>query len=313
MNKEFGSLERLDLREVWRKEPSEFTPWLANNLTSLGRALGMDLELISREVAVGDFSLDLLARDVGRDRLVVVENQLDRTNHDHLGKLLTYAAGNNAAVVIWVAAEIREEHRQALDWLNQHTDSDIEFYGVVVELLRIDDSRPAYNFRAVALPNEWRKTNITGRQTTEKGEAYRDFFQQLIDELREQHKFTGARAAQPQSWYGFAAGTSGVRYVAAFTQAGRFKAEVYVDRGDAAQNKALFDQLAQDKASIESQFGEPLEWERLDQKQACRVVISRPGRIDEPPDSLVDVRKWAIEKLVKLKKVFGPRLSKLAE
>ncbi|MGH9510336.1 MAG: DUF4268 domain-containing protein [Terriglobales bacterium] len=309
--KEFGALKRIDLRDVWRKEATEFTPWLADNLKALGEALGMDLELVTREAPVGDFSLDLLARDLGRDRVVVIENQLAPTDHDHLGKLLTYAAGNNAGGVIWVAAEIRDEHRQALDWLNQHTDSDIEFYAVVVEVIKIDDSKPAYDFNPVAFPNRWRKTRIEAagsRQTSERGEAYRSFFQDMIDELRERHRVTSARVARPQNWGEFPSGVSGISYCLSFTHGGRVRAEFYIGRPDAAENKRLFDSLHAERKELEAQFGEPLEWERLEDKNACRVAIYRAGSIMDPPEALQEIRRWGIEHLLRLKRVFGPRL-----
>lgn len=216
---EFGSLKRIDLRGVWSKEVAEFTPWLAENLTSLGEALGMELGLESREAAVGAFSCDLVARDLGSNRLVVIENQLSPTDHDHLGKLITYASGFDAGVVVWIAPEIRDEHRQALDWLNQRTDVNVDFFGVLVEVLQIDDSRPAFRFRPVAFPNQWRKDTVSATATgrpSERAKAYRAFFQELIDELRERHKFTGARVAQPQSWYSFSSGVSGVNYSFSF-------------------------------------------------------------------------------------------------
>ena len=164
--KQIAKIKRLKLRDIWEKEAADFTPWLAENIQSLGETLGMDLELQTDEAPVGDLSLDLLAKDLGSNRVVVVENQLNQTDHDHLGKLLTYAGGYDAGVVIWVAETIREEHRQALDWLNQRTDQETEFFGVVVEVLQIETSTPAYNFRAVVFPNDWQKR---ARSQTEDG------------------------------------------------------------------------------------------------------------------------------------------------
>ena len=306
---QFGVLTRVNLRDVWPKEATDFTPWLASNLPALGEALGMDLELQQKEAPVGEFSLDLLARDLGRGRTVVIENQLEPTDHDHLGKLLTYAAGHNATVVVWIGQAIREEHRQALDWLNQHTDQDLEFFGVVVEVLRIDESKPAYVFRLVASPNEWRK-GVVSAAVTPREEAYRLFFQRLIDELREQHKFTGARVAQPQSWYTFPTGHSEASYGLSFARGGKIRTELYIGGGEASQNKELFDRLASDKEDIEKQFGVPLEWERLDDKLACRIATYRPGKIDDVK-SHDDLLKWSIEQLLRFKRIFGPRLSPL--
>jgi hypothetical protein len=281
---------------------------LADNIEYLGAALGMDLELEAREASIGDFSLDLLAKDLGSGRTVVIENQLTQTDHDHLGKLLTYAAGFGASVVIWVAETIREEHRQALEWLNQRTDTDTEFFGVVVELLQIDDSKPAYNFKPVVFPNEWQKTKRSqtiGRVST-KGEAYRQYYQPLIDELREKHKFTGARIAQPQSWYAFSAGTSGVPVSAVFAGDGTARVELYIDLGTVEANKALFDWLQNQKDSIEKQLGFSLQWERLDGKRASRIYVSRSGSIESTAEELEQLRKWQIEKLLHFKKILAP-------
>ena len=138
----FSELKKVSLNEIWKHEASDFTPWLAENIQELGDALGMDLEIVDREAPVGDFSLDLLAQVEGSSRTVVIENQFKQTNHDHLGKLLTYAGGNDASVVIWVSEKIRDEHRQALEWLNQRTDTETQFFAVVVEILQIDDFKP---------------------------------------------------------------------------------------------------------------------------------------------------------------------------
>jgi hypothetical protein len=306
-----GALKRLDVRNVWPNEAKDFTPWLAQNLSALAEVVGMDLELQGQETPVGAFSLDVLAHDLGRDRLVVIENQLEPTDHDHLGKLLTYAAGHDAGAMIWIAKEIRDEHRQALDWLNQHTDGNIEFYAVVVEIVQIDDSRPACSFKLVAFPNEWRKSAIESKEggaPSERREAYRVFFQDLLDQLREKHRFTGARAGQPQNWYAFASGTSGITYGFSFALQGQVRADIYIDRGDADQNKAVFDALYASRDIIEREFGEPLQWERLDDRRASRIAVYRTGSIDSDTQSLQEIKAWAIERLLRLKKVFGSRL-----
>ena len=304
----FGQLKHLRLRNIWAHEASAFTPWLAENIGDLGAALGMELELVGREVAVGDFSVDLVAKDLATARTVIIENQISPTDHDHLGKLLTYAAGFDAYAVIWIAESIRDEHRQALEWLNERTGDDTNFFGVVVEVLQIDDSRPAYVFRPVVFPNQWQKVTRRPPSPSPRYEAYRAFFQNLIDELREQHHFTGARAAQPQSWFSFASGVSGVTYAASFAQSGRARVELYIDRNDAAENKRLFEWLQKQKAGIEQELGEPLAWERLDDRRAARIAIYREGSIDADEATLAGVHSWMVEHLLCMKRVFGPRL-----
>ena len=154
---EFGNLASVEVSKMWPNEARDFTPWLASNLARLGAVLGMDLELTTREAEVGDFSLDLLARDLSTNRPVSIENQFGATNHDHLGKLITYAAGIDAAAVVWLAETIRDEHRQAIEWLNRRTDTGVHFFAVLVEVVRIDDSRPAVVFKAVVALNEWQQ------------------------------------------------------------------------------------------------------------------------------------------------------------
>lgn len=308
---EFGTIEQVDLRMIWPGEASHFTPWLAEHIADLGTALGMELELLEREAPVGGFSLDLLARDLGRERLVVIENQLEPTDHAHLGQLLTYAAGYKAGAVVWIAKELREEHRQALDWLNQHTERGTDFFGVVIELLKIDGSRPAYNFRLVAFPNEWGKGGGDGRSISPRGEAYRIFFQDLIDELREEHRFTGARIAQPQNWYSFASGFAGMSYSFSFAMNHRVRAELYIGTGDAERNQSIFDKLVESSEQLETDFGLPFEWEPLEEKLACRVAIYRPGSIDDESAVLDEIRDWAIERLLGFKATFDPALGRL--
>lgn len=303
----FGKITKLNLREVWAKEASDFTPWLAENITALGEALGIELELQSREAAVGDFSLDLLAKDLGSGRTVIIENQLTQTDHDHLGKLLTYAAGFSASTVIWVAETIRDEHRQSLEWLNQRTDEETHFFGVVIEVFKIDDSKPAYSFNPVVFPNEWQKSKKREATTnvSSKGEAYRNYFQSLIDELRENHRFTNAKIGQPQNWYTFSSGFSNIPIGAVFAMGEKTRVELYIDVQDGEKNKAIFDKLHEQKDLIQKEYGSTLEWERLDDKRASRIAIYRDGSIESSEEVLSEIKQWHIENLLKFKKTFA--------
>lgn len=314
-----GNIQQVSLREVWPNEARDFTPWLAENIDKLGNALGLDLEVQSAEAPVGSFSLDILARDLGGNRPVIIENQLEPTNHDHLGKLLTYAAGYDAYAIVWLTREFRDEHRQALDWLNQRTGENTEFFGVVVEAWRIDDSRPAPHFNLVVTPNDWQKQSFSSvRQggaagnTSERGERYRQFFQSLIDIMREQHQFTNVRKAPAKRRCDFSSGFPGISYRAAFNQGMMAAVSVSIDRGDGEVNREIFDRLVDRKEAIESFLGEPLVWEVVEYRQVRRVLIRRPGSIDDDPDTLESIQQWMVEHLLNFKRVFGPHLTELA-
>lgn len=311
---ELARIEKVDLREVWSNEAADFTPWLQENIDRLGDALGMDLEVEEREASVGTFSLDLLAHD-GGGRPVIIENQLGTTDHSHLGQILTYAAGHNASVIVWIAKEFRDEHRAALDFLNSRTGEDTEFFGVGVELWRIEGSRPAVNFDLVVTPNEWSKgTGVTPPGgTSERGERYRLFFQPLMDALREEHQFTRARKAQPQSWYSFSSGTRWFTYGATFTAHGRARVELYIDSTEGERNKRAFDRLEQQKERFESELEATLEWERLENRRASRISVLRSGSIDDNQERLEEIRQWMIDRLLAFRRVFGPRLPELVE
>ena len=315
--RELATIEKVDIREVWENEARDFTPWLAHNLSALGKALGLDLELQTQEASVGGYSLDILARDVGNGRPVVIENQLGSTDHTHLGQLLTYAAGFDANVIIWIAKEFRDEHREALDLLNHRTGEDTEFFGVEIELWKIDESRPAVNFNLVSTPNEWRKhTAGTGRArgtVSEKMGRYREYFQGLIDTLREDHRFTNARKGQPQSWYSFSSGITGFTYGANFNADGRVRVELYIDSGEQERNKRIFDLFEDQRESFESKLEKSLVWERLDNKRASRISVRRPGSIDDGSETLAEIQGWTVEKLLAFKQVFGPKLAELVE
>ena len=304
-------IERIDPRNVWPNEAQDFTPWLASHIDQLGEALGLELE--SEEAPVGDFSLDILARDVGRDRPVIIENQLEETNHRHLGQLLTYAAGYDASVVIWVAKEFRDEHRAALDLLNRHTDEAIEFFGVVVEVWRIADSPPAPHFRVVCDPNERRLSRRINQNndTTDMGERYRGFFQELVDTVTQDHRFSSQGKAKPQYFCSFSAVGRHVRYAAEFRRRDRTAmVAVWMDSGDKDTNKTLFDDLTQYRDEIEGKTGK-LDWDRQDHNKLSRVSVERTGTINDDVETLDEIQAWMVDRLLAFKKAFQPRLDEL--
>jgi len=266
----------------------------------------MDLEVIDTEVAVGRYAVDILAVDTGDKRKVVIENQLERTDHDHLGKLLTYAAGLNADVVIWVAASFTDEHRAAFEWLNRNSQEGIDFIAVQAELLQIDDSKPAPKFEMVVAPSDW-SVKRNSRPASERSEKYRSFFQKLIDILREKHSFTRARIGQAQSWYNFPSGTSALPFAASFASGGKARVEVYVDVGDGQTNLAALNHL-RDISEIEAELGHDLEWEELPSSRACRIAVYIDGSMDSSDAELDSVHDWMIDRLLAFKKTFSPRL-----
>ena len=315
---DLAKIQRVDLREAWPNEAQNFTSWLAENLAELGEALGMDMEIQQTEAPVGGYSLDILASDLNSNRPVIIENQLEATDHTHLGQLLTYAAGFDAGVIVWVTRELRDEHRQALDWLNQHRTEDTQFFGEAVELWGIGDSPPAPHFRLAVTPNGWRRQAAAAAQTrtpsspSERSERYRNFFQPLFDTLREEHKFTNARMAQAQSWYNFSTGYGQkVTYSANFGCQKRARVEVYIADGDGDWNTWLLESLEAHKEEIEPSLGHPLDWQRLEGRRACRVVFERPGSIDDDAETLAEIRSRMVENLLNFKRVFGPRLAEL--
>lgn len=309
---DFGLIKKVELRNIWKNEATDFTPWLANNLNKLGELIGIELELVRREASVGNFCLDLLAKDIGRDRTVIIENQLELTDHKHLGQLITYASFYKAEVIVWVSQTVQEEHRSAIDWLNNNTNDKLEFFAVEVDVIQIDNSKPALNFKLKAFPNEWQKsTIITSDGDTDTMTAYRKFFQILIDDLRKKHRFTNAKVGQPQSWYAFSSGTRGIIYGASFARGNKVRVDLYIDTGVAETNKQIFAILQADKENIEQQFNSQLEWEELPNKRASRIAIYRDGNINDDSQALEEVKNWFIDKLLQMKKTFGDRLPQL--
>ena len=304
-----GRLVRVDAKDVWRHEAHEFTPWLHANIALLGDALGFDIEAMGSEMSVGDFAVDIVGKTVPEGRLVIVENQLAQTDHSHLGQVLTYASGLDAAIVVWLSPRFRDEHRQALDWLNAHTTEGIDFFGVELELLRVDDSPPAPHLKLVAQPNQWAKTarETAAGQPTERTLAYQRFFESALAEFKRLRPgLTSASRVGIGNWFGMAAGRAGFSLTWVFGSQSRFRVELYLDTGDKAQNKGLFDARHARRDDLAKELGAGLIWDRLDLKRACRLSIQRAVPPSPSPDQNDDLLSWAVETMVRWNDVLRP-------
>ena len=318
LEQRLGRLERVDLRDIWASEAVDFTPWLAReaNLAMLGEALGIDLELEAQEKAVGPFRADILCKDIGSNSWGLIENQLDRTDHIHLGQLLTYASGLEAVTIVWIAASFTDEHRSTLDWLNKITDESFRFFGLEVELWRIGSSPAAPKFNIVSQPNDWSRSVAQAARAIDESElsatrvkqrAYWDAFHAVLDEAG--GAISGNRKAQPQSWMAYPIGRSGFRLGAVMVRPKRqVRAELYISNADA---KAYFAELHAQKDAIEAELGHPLEWEQLPNRRDCRVAIYLD---DVDPEDEKDWRRqheWLAARLNDLHRVFAARVSAL--
>jgi len=306
-----GKLQRVDPRVVWKHEAHDFTPWLRNNIEFLAEAVGLELDLVEAESAVGSYAVDLYAKDLNTGRWVIIENQLEQTDHSHLGQLMAYAAGKEAGVIIWISPHFRDEHRQTLNWLNEITDETVLFFGIELELLQVGDSLPAPNFKLVAQPSEWRKV-VSRPMLSPRQQAYEAFFSQLLDKVKVKHpNLTRASKAYPQNWFSFPVGRSGFSISATFAQDNSFRVVLYIDVGDKAKNKVAFDALYDDREAVEAGIGQATVWERLDDKQASRIYCGIAGSINDDPAHLRELQDWAVGLVWTFRNVFRPRVQKL--
>lgn len=275
-----GRLERVDLRKGWEHEAQEFTPSLSQdeNLAELGRAIGLELELVGQEQNVGPYRADILCKDTLTQSFVLIENQLEKTNHAHLGQILTYAAGLSAKTVVWVAQRFTEEHRAVLDWLNEITEEDYGFFALEIELWRIGNSPPAPKFNVVSKPNDWRRAvgeSARGSgEMPERKKLYLRYWTEFRDFLL-QRPGTRLRPQKPSTdhWTSYAIGRSGFWLTAtASVEKSRLGAEMFIRTSD-IDAKEAFHRLEQDKATIEADAGFHLDWQELPDAKGSRMAI----------------------------------------
>lgn len=314
MKSTLGKLERIPLRKAWAHEAIEFTPWLAqaDNLQLLAETLGLDeLELVGVEYPVGDFNVDILCSDNGGK--VIIENQLEKTNHTHLGQILTYAAGVGARKVIWVAESFRTEHVAALEFLNQHTTDELNFFAVEIELWRIGESPMAPSFNVVVKPNDWAKTGqqnakVAANMTPTKQRQLK-FWTDWSAWLQAQGSACRPQKPLPQHWTNIALGRAGIHLAATVnSRERRVGMEVYIDHDN---SKSMFKQLLDQKDAIEQEVNAKLDWLELPDGHACRIIQIRPDSPLEDENQWPAYFAWLEVAGLKMSAVFRPRVKAL--
>ena len=273
-----GKLEEVDIRELWKHEQYDFSEWLSKkeNIENLNEILGLTLVDISKETYVGSYRCDLFAKDETTGIKVIIENQLEMSNHDHLGKIITYASGLDAKVVVWIVKEAREEHRSAIEWLNNNTNSNINFFLIEIHAYKIGNSDNAPMFQVIEQPNDFIKNNksINSNDTMNKSQSQRlEFWNQFNNVLIERGKTFNVRKATTDHWYNVAIGTSDAHIdITLVNKDSVIGVELYI-----TDNKEFFDKLYQRKDEIENDLGFKLDWRRLNNSKASRIVTFIKG------------------------------------
>lgn len=324
MTIDLGRLERIeDVRAVWANEALNFTPWLSEefNLKLLGEAIGIDLELEATEKSVGPFAADILCKDTANDSWVLIENQLDKTDHTHLGQLITYASGLKAITIVWIANPIREEHRSALDWLNEITDDKFRFFGLEVELWKIGESNIAPKFNVVAKPNNWSKNVTAGIARVEGGnlsstkELQLRFWEHFAEFVQIRESIIRTTKPLPQHWMNISIGRSGFKLLAIAStwdstassyESNELRVEFEITK-DAEQNYSL---VLAEKAQIEAELGYELIWYNMPNRISKRAFVKQSANLANESDWNRQF-EWLLSRLEEFARVFGPRVRNL--
>lgn len=301
-----GRLSRIDLREYWKHEALDFTRWLAepDNIELLADEVGIGIQIIQTEASVGRFNVDILAEEENTGRKIIIENQLEATDHTHLGQLITYAAGLEAEFVIWIVRDVREEHRQAVDWLNEHTDEHINFFLVEIELWQIDGSAPAAKFAMISRPNEWKRSvrSSTDGELTDTKAKQLEFWQQLKEFAAANRSELKLRTPRPQHWFDIAIGRADCHVsLIADSQEDKVRCELYIHN-----SKELYQALLSNKDEIEKELNivEPLEWMELPGKKASRIRAVHAFRLANG-ETWQPAFTWLTETASQFRRVFG--------
>lgn len=316
-----GHLVRGDPRTVWPGEATDFTPWLAldENLRLLGEAIGIELEFEASEKNVGPFKADILCKNTATDEWVLVENQLARTGHTHLGQLLTYAAGLRAVTIVWIANPFTEEHRAALDWLNTITDTRFNFFGLEIELWRINDSPYAPKFNVVVKPNDWSKTVSEGAarvELTETKQLQLDFWTEFRSQVPRTSSVTPTKPL-PQHWMNVALGKTGFGLSAiasmwnsAHNHYDTNEVRVEMIITDSASDH-YFELLRAEQSEIHTELGRTLTWQEPTDGVTTRKAYVRRDADLADRAGWPELHHWLLRNLEDFKRVFGERVKRL--
>lgn len=304
----FGVIEKVEIRDEWKHEANDFTPWLATDesIRILSEAIGIDIEVQGTEVPIGSFIADIVGKTED-GRKIIIENQLAKTDHKHLGQIITYASGIDAKIIIWLCQEVTEEHRRAIDWLNDYTTSEIAVFACEIQLWKIDDSRRALKFEVVSSPNDWSKTIKTqpNEIISPTKQLQLDFWNGFKEYMTDQETDLRMRTPKPQHWFTIPLGTSCFTLsLTANTQLNRIGCEVYLGGKRANQ---IFPLLLNIKEDIEVELG-PLEWMALPDKTACRIIVYEDGDIKDKAQ-WPDLFQWLGERAQVFKETFLPKVS----
>lgn len=297
-------VEIKDLRTIWPHEATDFTPWLGNeeNISLLGDTVGLEISVGETESAVGDFNVDIFATETGTGRRIIIENQLEDTDHDHLGKLITYTAGKDASIIIWIVKHAREEHRAAIEWLNNNTGDEISFFLLEVKLFKIGNSKPAVKFEVIEKPNDWTKTVRQADALTETEQLRLEYWNAFNDFAFTDDDFSGAfskKKATHDHWMSFSIGSSEYHLnILQVRSRKRLTVEFYI-----SDNKDLYHEAFRHKEDIERLAGMKFDWRELPEKKASRVLIEKAVNF-EKRDEWQKQFRWAMDTLIKMKNAF---------
>lgn len=304
-----GKLEEMkDLREIWPREAQDFTPWLAedDNMAILADALGLDITVEDTESPVGDFSVDIFASETGTGRKIIIENQMEDTDHDHLGKLITYASGKSADVVVWVVRHAREEHKAAIEWLNNHTDEAIGFFLCEVKVFKIGGSDPAVKFEVLERPNDWAKEALKSDSLSETNSRRREYweaFQDYAFKNKEFEKNFNRRKARLNHWMDYGINSSACHIVVSRIQKrNELDVELYI-----SEDKELFRALLADREAIEAEAGLQFDWRELPERKASRIVLGKQVDFADR-DKWNGQFEWLLQAMLGIKKAFRKRI-----